>query len=91
MYKHMPDELLYIRDFKGAPLSVLMVLAVTDCYLSLPQLVDMTGYEADEVLPAIEYLHESMFIELDSITNCWRLSKLYALILFNDEQYQRRN
>jgi hypothetical protein len=82
---------MYIRHFKGAPLSVLMVMAVVDCVLTLPQLVDMTGYEADEVLPALEYLYESRFIDKDSINNGWVLSSMYALILFDDARSLRRN
>jgi hypothetical protein len=91
MFRPIPEEIMYIREFKGAPLSVLMVMAVADCTLTLPQLVDMTGYDAGEVLSALEHLYESRFIEKDVIHNGWVLSSMYALILFDEARSLRRN
>ena len=91
MPSHLPDEVSYVRLLKGAPLSVLMVMAIVDCTLKVHQLSSLTGYGPDEVIVALEKLYEYRFVEMDNVHGGWVLSSLYALVLFEDERDQRKN
>lgn len=46
----------YIRLFKGAPLSCLVALLISDAPISLSRLKTITGYNTGEILPAMELL-----------------------------------
>ena len=91
MSRHLPDKVGDVRLLKGAPLSVLMVMAIVDCTLKVHQPSSLTGYEPDEVVVALEKLYEYRFVQMDNIHGGWVLSSLYALVLFEDERDQRRN
>ena len=91
MVNQLPDEIGYVRLFKGAPLSVLMVMTISDCMVKEYQLCDLTGYDLDEIIRALEILQEYHFVERDKIHNGWVLSSMYALLLFDDQRQQRRN
>ena len=91
MLAPLPDEVAYVRMFKGAPLSVLMIMAILDCQLKVQQLCVLTGYGPDEIICALETLSEYQFVERDNLHNGWVLSSMYALLLFEDERRQRRN
>ena len=91
MLSPLPDEAAYVRMLKGAPLSVLMIMAILDCRLKVRQLCVLTGYEPDEILCALEMLSEYQFVERGNLHNGWVLSSMYALLLFEDERRRRRN
>ena len=91
MLTALPDEVAFVRLLKGAPLSVLMVMAIVDCRLKVQQLCVLTGYGLDEIISALETLSEYQFVERDNLHNGWVLSSMYALLLFEDERRQRRN
>ena len=91
MLTALPDEIAYVRLLKGAPLSVLMVLAIVDNRLKVQQLCVLTGYGQDEIILALEMLSEYKFVERDNLHKGWVLSSMYALLLFEDERQQRRN
>ena len=91
MLTALPDEVAYVRLLKGAPLSVLIVLAIVDSRLKVQQLCVLTGYGLDEIIPALEMLSEYKFVERDNLHKGWVLSSMYALVLFEDERQQRRN
>ena len=91
MLTPLPDEVAYVRLLKGAPLSVLMVIAIIDRRLKVHQLCVLTGYGPDEILSALETLSEYHFVERDNLNSGWVLSSMYALLLLEDERDQRRN
>ena len=91
MCSRLPDDVVYVRILKGAPLSVITVLTKVDCSLNLHQLSVLTGYPPDEIIPALEMLSGRHLVEKDSVNNGWTLSRLYALMLLEHERKVRRN
>ena len=91
MPAHLPDEVAYLRIFKGAPLSILMAMTLMDLTLDVRLLCALTGYQPEQVEAGLQLLLKYKFVQPDHIYEGWVLSSMYALMLFDDERTRRMN
>lgn len=91
MPAHLPDEVAYLRIFKGAPLSILMAMTLMDLTVDVRLLCALTGYQPEQVEAGLQLLLKYKFVQPDRIYKGWVLSSMYALMLFDDERTRRMN
>ena len=91
MPAHLPDEVAYLRIFKGAPLSILMAMTLMDLTVDVRLLCALTGYHPEQVEAGLQLLLKYKFVQPDRIFKGWVLSSMYALMLFDDERTRRMN